>query len=86
MPIHFTRHAQEKFSILKRHHYIVTKEQVAAALQNPEVIDDTRSPLLIAQKSIDDQHVLRVVYKHEGNLKIIITFYPGRKSQYAKTS
>jgi len=43
-------------------------------------------PLLIAQVGWDKRRVLRVVYKVEGGTKIVITFYPGMKSQYEKES
>ncbi len=51
-------------------------------VESPDLIDESHLPLLIAQKSIDPEHVLRVVYRQEENTKTIITFYPGRKSQY----
>lgn len=84
MNIRFTKHAQEKFSVLKRHSFPITKKQVTDAVLKPDVIDHSRLPLYIAQKTIDDTHVLRVVYKREGRVKVIITFYPGRKSSYEK--
>lgn len=81
--IYFTRHAREKFIVLKRHKFQVSKEQVEFAVQYPDVIDRSRIPLLIAQRKIDKLHVLRVVYKKEENGLIkIITFYPGRTKQY----
>ena len=78
----FTKHAEEKFAILKRHRFPVKREQVLRALEKPDCIDRSRLPLLIAQIAIDDAHVLRVVYKQEGTAKKVITFYPGRSTQY----
>jgi len=80
--IHFTKHAREKFDILKKHEFEVSREQVIETINNPELIDRSRYPLLIAQKQININHVLRVVYKKENSNKIIITFYPGRVKQY----
>jgi hypothetical protein len=37
---------------------------------------------LIAQARISDTHVLRVVYREEGDERVVITFYPGRRSRY----
>lgn len=84
MPVRFTKHAEEKFALLKRHSFKVTKKQVVEAATKPTLIDHSRLPLYIAQKSIDAHYVLRVVYKLEGATKVIITFYPGRKKQYAR--
>ncbi len=78
----FTKHATEKFNILKRHKFLVSKLQVARTVINPDSRDLSRLPLFIAQRKIDKTHVLRVVYKREaGNFKVI-TFYPGRAKQY----
>lgn len=68
--------------MLGRHRFLITKDQVVDAVERPDLIDESRLPLLIAQRSIDPEHVLRVVYRQEENVKVIITFYPGRKSQY----
>ncbi|OGF68986.1 hypothetical protein A3C75_02265 [Candidatus Giovannonibacteria bacterium RIFCSPHIGHO2_02_FULL_44_31] len=82
--IHFTKHALEKFEILKRHGLNISREKVAETAENPEFIDYSRQPLKIAERALDKTHVLRVVFKEEGEIKTIITFYPGRKSQYEK--
>jgi len=39
---------------------------------------------LIAQRKIDRDYVLRVVYKQEFGIIKVITFYPGRRKQYEK--
>ena len=84
MQVRFTVHALRKFALLRRHGVSVSKRQVVKALEKPERIDYSRLPLLIAQVGWDKRRVLRVVYKVEGGTKIVITFYPGRKSQYEK--
>ncbi|KKW32868.1 MAG: hypothetical protein UY76_C0015G0009 [Candidatus Uhrbacteria bacterium GW2011_GWA2_52_8d] len=82
MELRFTRHAQEKFQVLKRHAVLISQEQVEQTVIRPTLIDRSRLPLLIAQGSLDPGHVLRVVYRVERQTKVIITFYPGRKKQY----
>lgn len=82
--IYFTKHARDKFEILKDHKFIITESQVIETVNNPDLIDYSKNPLLIAQKEISQTHVLRVVYKKESNNKIIITFYPGMRKQYGK--
>jgi hypothetical protein len=78
----FTKHANEKFKVLKRHKFTVLRRQILDAVKHPDSIDYSRVPLLIAQKQIDKRHVLRVVYKKEIGVIKIITFYPGRTKQY----
>jgi len=80
--IHFTRHALEKFIILRRHGFPVSRQSVLQTLQHPDTVNSSRKPLMIAQRNFDKSHVLRVVYKEERDVRVIITFYPGRKNQY----
>ncbi|KKR62071.1 hypothetical protein A2643_01555 [Candidatus Nomurabacteria bacterium RIFCSPHIGHO2_01_FULL_39_220] len=80
----FTKHAQDKFTILRKHKFIISKEKVLETLNNPDLIDYSRLPLLIAQRKFDTMYVLRVVYKDEGMNMKVITFYPGRSKKYGK--
>lgn len=85
MTIIFTRHAREKFAVLARHRFTVTESQVLQTVRQPDLIDRSRNPLLIAQSRLDQTHVLRVVYKQVTSKTLkIITFYPGRRSDYEK--
>ena len=85
MTIRFTKHALEKFNVLRKHGVLITEEKVLMTVTNPEFIDrQSRAPLMISQSVLDQRRVLRVVYRQEGENIVIITFYPGRKSQYAK--
>ena len=54
-------------------------------ITNPEFVDNqSRAPLTIHQTTLDQARVLRVVYRQEEEKIVVITFCPGRKSQYAK--
>lgn len=53
----FTRHAENKFEILKRHKFSISKNQVIETLEKPDLIDESRLPLLIAQRKIDKNYV-----------------------------
>ena len=68
--------------VLARHGFRVTRDLVVQIVEEPELIDTKRLPLLIAQGQLDSRHVLRVVYREENDDQVIITFYPGRRSQY----
>ena len=80
----FTKHAKNKFEILRKHKFIVSEDKVLKALADPDLIDYSRLPLLIAQKKFDSAHVLRVVYKEGQGIIKVITFYPGRSKNYGK--
>ena len=75
-------HAKEKFSILRRHGFVVSRLQVRETVQKPEKTEAGYSGRKVAQRRITERHVLRVIYE-EGPEEIrIVTFYPGRRSRY----
>ncbi|MFY9484664.1 MAG: DUF4258 domain-containing protein [Patescibacteria group bacterium] len=80
--IFFTKHAREKFKVLKAHKFSVTRSKVMKTLRDPDHIDRSRFPILIAERGFDEQRVLRVVYKREGNDITVITFYPAKRGRY----
>jgi len=82
--IGYTKHAKEKFKILKSQGFIIKRKLVEDAIKFPERVYDSQEPLLIAEKSIDETHILKVVFKKEGGIIKIITFYPTRKKKIKK--
>ncbi len=80
--IEYTAHAQGKFEILKRHGFEVTPDQVEETVLSPDQVIPQPGGRFIAQKGITAQHVLRVVYREEGETRVVITFYPGRRERY----
>lgn len=84
--IRFTKHALKKFSVLKAYGVSVSRAQIIRIIRTPDIIDYRRLPLYIAQGGFDKRRVLRVVYKIKGATMIVITFYPGLRSQYEKNN
>lgn len=84
MRVRFTAHADRKFAVLRRHGVDVSKVFIIRIVEEPDRLDHSRLPLLIAQKGFDGRRVMRVVYRKEGETAVVITFYPGMKSQYEK--
>ena len=83
MKIVFTKHARDKFKMLAKHWFNLTGTDVIKVLENPEHEDkETNLPNIIASKSFDEKHVLRVVYKREDGIIRVITFYPAEKGRY----
>jgi hypothetical protein len=75
-------HAEEKFEILRRHGFVVSKRQVRETLRRPEKIEEGFRGRQIAQRRISEKHVLRVVYQEKQKEIGVVTFYPGRRSRY----
>lgn len=83
MQISYTRHAAvDKIAILKKHKFRVPKKFVKKVIEHPDHEDKSNLPKIIASKSIDSKHILRVVYRWEGDIIIVITFYPAEKGRY----
>ena len=80
----YANHAEfEKFDVLKRHNFKVSKGLIEDTINNPEHEDkESNNSIIIASKSIDEKHILRVVYRKENDIITIITFYPAEKGRY----
>ena len=78
----YGNHAEEKFEILRRHGFVVSKRQVRETLQRPEKVEEGFRGRKVAQRRITERHVLRVVYEERRREIRVVTFYPGRRSRY----
>ncbi|OGK41564.1 hypothetical protein A3A74_08055 [Candidatus Roizmanbacteria bacterium RIFCSPLOWO2_01_FULL_35_13] len=84
MKIVFTKHASvDKVAMLKKHNFTANKAFIKEVIEKPDHEDkESDFPKIIASKSMDSKHVLRVVYKLEDDIITVITFYPAPKGRY----
>ena len=84
MKIIYTKHAEiDKFVLFKKRGINFTKRQISSVIENPDHIDEvTDIPNIIASKNLNNKLILRVVYKIEGGIIRVITFYPAEKGRY----
>lgn len=82
MKIIFTDHAKVKFEILKRHGFEVSEKQVRDIIEKPDTKSKGRKDRFIVQGTVDDTHVIRVIFEIESTNIKIITFYPARRERY----
>lgn len=82
MIVKFTKHAQEKFEILKRHGIELIPEQIEYVVNYPVAVDYSRLPQEILIGELDREHLLSVVTERENETVRGITFYPSRKKKY----
>ena len=89
MKIRFTKHTIEKLTAFANANgkIRITESDIVQTVTEPDIVDiRSREPQCVAQRHIDAEHVLRVIYTvntEENEIKVI-TFYPGRKSKYEK--
>jgi len=82
MKIEFTNHAREKFIILSRHNFLIDEEHVFQAVIQPTKVEPSRKDRFVAEKALDDTHLLRVIYEAREDRIVIVTFYPARRCRY----
>lgn len=85
MRYHFTKHAKEKFVRMRQAGFFITQRTITSTIAHPLKTEPRPDGTIIASSILDEQHVLRVVYRIEKihAIIIVITFYPGRRKAYA---
>ena len=84
MQIIFSEHALLKIEILKKHGIIINKDFVKNTVIYPEKTDHGYKGRFVAQKELDNEHVLRVIYEKHTDHILVVTLYPGRRERYEK--
>jgi hypothetical protein len=79
--VRFTKHATEKFNMLKRYGFEIEEKTVVETVLHPERLNE-RGGQFLATKAISQKHALRVVYQSRKDFLVIITFYPVRRERY----
>lgn len=82
MEIIFTKHAGEKFNILKSQGFEVTKAQIYKTLKRPDSVVRFDAERFVARAALNQSYALRVVFKKENDIIKVITFYPAKKERY----
>ncbi len=82
MKIIWTTHAREKLRLLRAHGVALTEDLVEGVLRAPDRVMPGYRSRLVAQGSLDEHHVLRVVYEEAAGERKIVTLYPGRRERY----
>ena len=80
--IRFSDHAQLKMEILANHAVTLDSNFVIETVQSPDKLETGEEDKLIVQKRLNENLVLRVVYREFNAFILIITLYPGRRSRY----
>ncbi|WP_199249515.1 DUF4258 domain-containing protein [[Phormidium] sp. ETS-05] len=82
--IRFSHHAELKLEVLASHQVTIDSDFVKETVRSPDRLEFAESGKIIAQKSLNENLVLRVVYREFNAFILIITIYPGKRSRYEK--
>lgn len=81
--IKYTKHAKKKFFDLSELGVKVSKSLIAKIIKDPLSVDTKLdAPKIIVSGDLDKRHILRIVYRKEDDIIVVITFYPARKGRY----
>ena len=78
----FSSHAENKFDILKKHGFDISKTTIIAALDSPDTVEPGYRGRKIAQGVLDEEHVIRIVFEDFNDTVKVVTFYPARRERY----
>lgn len=76
--LYFTKYAESKFDLLNKHKVFFTREQIENAVNRPDKIGK-KGKLQTAEKE-----EVKVIYKKDGDILKIITFFPIKLYEYYK--
>lgn len=62
----------------------LSTEKIDDIMRFPDKIEIGYRDRVVAQKRLDDKHVIRVIYEKQGETMLAITVYPGRRTRYEK--
>ena len=77
-----TKHAKNKLRTVGARKFRITKRKLEMVINNPVSYLEQAESVIVAVGSLDLEHSLCVVYKTEGDIIKIITFFPAKKGRY----
>ncbi|MGK7900668.1 MAG: DUF4258 domain-containing protein [Hormoscilla sp.] len=83
--IRFSNHALSKLDVVNEQGFDIGWELVIETIQSPDRQEQKEGEETVAQKRLNENIVLRVVYREFEAFILVITLYPGRRSRYEKT-
>lgn len=83
--IRLSDHALFKMALLNERGMIINQEFIIETIRFPDIQEPGEGDKITAQKQLNENLVLRVVYREYEAFILVITLYPGRRSRYEKS-
>ena len=85
MKIVFTKHALEKFVVLKRLGWNITRVKIKQTIKKPKWEGTSRFGQETVMSLADDKHILRVIINRADGIITVVTFHIARRGTYEST-
>lgn len=86
MKIIYTKHAlKDKLPVLKRLEWNISKNKIEETIANPKWKGVSRHGQATAMSLVDENHILRVIIRREGDIITVITLHIARRGKYEST-
>jgi hypothetical protein len=79
--VEFTKHAYDKFELLRKYGFDISRATVEEAVASPSLVDRREDQVLVL-KPLDREYALRVVYKMVNDNIVVVTFYPVKRKRF----
>ncbi|GET38536.1 DUF4258 domain-containing protein [Microseira wollei] len=83
--IRLSDHALFKMALLSERGMIIAQEFIIETIRFPDRQEPGEGEKITAQKQLNENLVLRVVYREYEAFILVITMYPARRSRYEKS-
>lgn len=83
--IRLSDHAMFKLTLLIERGMVIAQEVIIETIRFPDRQEMGEGEKITAQKQLDENLVLRVVYREYEAFILVITLYPGKRSRYEKS-
>lgn len=85
MEIQFTKHALDKFKVLRSLGWPLTQKQVKQTISKPTWRGNSRFGQETTMILLDKTHILRVIFNRENDIITVVTFHIARRGKYEST-
>ncbi len=79
--IKFTRHADEKFEVVRAYGFEISRDQVMKAISKPNR-SERKGLQTFSTMVLDKEFAIRVVHEERKGIIVVITFYPVKRNRY----
>lgn len=82
MNITYTKHVSDKLRTKEAHKFKITKKRIEKAVTEPTSVEELPEGIFRSVGKLTEKYSFCVVYKYEGSVVKVITFFPAERGRY----